>query len=56
MSFVKLFLLILSRGEASSEWRCDMLNCLESEVYVTFGLYKQLKTHLHFFDDFCKIS
>ena len=55
MSFVKLLLLILSRGEASSEWRCDML-CLESEVYVTFGVYEQWKTHLHFFDDFCKIS
>ena len=39
MSFVKLFLLILSRGETSSEWSCDML-CLESEVYVTFGVYK----------------
>ena len=28
--------------------------CLESKVHVTFGVYKQLKTHLHFFDDFSK--
>ena len=54
MSFVKLF--CSSYLEVKHLVSGDVMLCLESEVYVTFGVYKQLKTHLHFFDDFCKIS